>query len=317
MVIYNIIRYFIFLLMVLFLGLFFVDDSQIPYLSKLNNSIKQYYIGLSKQSSDNLNENLFNKMMESDTKYIFQTIDKDITLFLNDLSIDSALQSVLLKEFDDLLFLMSEYLLSNEYFVDLLIYKDKKLFYKYNVKQFRDVFSLNYKQLSFGEIELVFVFKDEMIYQKLNQIEEELYIVIDNKMFTSPHAHDLDTTIEKELISYTNGNTNKITLSNGKSFYLYAYENNMIKQKINVYRSESTQWNLGTFFQLLFICLTIVILGMIVILDRIIFYKIIHYKRYSNRESKIGESSEDNLEWLESFIETENINTKEDQDIKK
>lgn len=303
MLLYRTVRYFFFLMFVSFIVLFFVPRHFIPGLSSVYEVIENMYYSIPKYFNTN-QQNMGNNIIENAEKKILSVPKQDIQNFIEDISSDFALDLAIDRNFDDLNYLISAYLMHNSSFEDIILYFNNEIIYKQNQQvSLSPIVFKQKRNIRRGIVTIEFIFKNELLSEFIKKNHDSLILNYRSQMFYTPNNSDIYT----NTTLYLNKEDGRYDFNN--RYYLYKKTVLQgLEFPISIFYIEKKQFSVGNIFQFLYLLLIPMIWILFVFIDNQII-KYIQQRRFhqEHQESlKIHDKNEeDSLDWLEEFVREE------------
>ncbi len=288
---YRLFRYFFFLAYLLLIIMYFLPHPEFltPFYNRLNNFYDEIPSHFASERETVPDMNLIEREL-------FSGVDGNINSFLNDLSVENALEMLLYRSYDDFVYLVGEYLAHNQYFEDIAVYNGTQIIYKLNQAPANNLITIirDYRTLS-GTVTVEFMFNTRLVYDFVNNSPDFIAAEYRSRYFYSERYNPsilYNLPPQDGEYEFSNDTVYKKTLSQG------------LKIPIVLFAVVQNVFNAGYMMQMLFLMLLPFSWILLMITDRAISRTL---KSIQNkRQSKAMKSDLSNLEWLDMFAEQNN-----------
>ena len=315
MIFYKLFRYLCFLILLIITGFYFFRAVEIPYFSNLYNTIDRVYAEIPNNFRDEKDADL-ETLITQNSIDLLQEPQAIINDFFNNISTEYALEESMMRRYDNLAYLISEYLEYHEFFRDLIVYQNDMIIYKYSQLYSPSVIDFEYKKTlrNNNDVVVEFVFDLAMLQSELNKMNTRMYLLYDNKFLYGKHLQNIALTdIEKYIKPYQNSSKQQSSFYNSKNLYVHTITDNL-KYPLTIFIvSERSGFDIGYLLQILFILFFPTLFVLLVVLDQIVFNKIknsensrVHSNNLKNILTK-NLKDEDSLDWIDQWVELEDI----------
>ncbi|SFB67617.1 hypothetical protein SAMN02745150_00084 [Brevinema andersonii] len=321
MIIYRLLRYFIFLFIVIFSALFFVRHNFSPFsgLAEQFNRFDNFYASLSQKHNDKIQETSSEQIVAEFEKILIFA-SREIDFFINDIRFVPAVEDIFQHRFDDIEYLVREYLIGDKYFQDILVLYNDTVAYKYENSYigsplvFRKVVKVDDR-----DIILDFVYDVAILYQDIQINPLPLAVKYKTNIIASK-------SFQKDIFNPFLLKLNMNTISNGElliqqgrnKLYYHAVTNDLKYPFVFFFSQQLEDIKLGqaSILQWLIILSFPLVLIFLLVLDRIIINYLRnqlqiqeHKQRFAfftrNDNKNKEEDINDSLMWLDRFIGVE------------
>ena len=315
MIFYKLFRYLCFLILLTITGFYFFRTVELPYFSNLYNTIDHIYEEIPSNFRDENDTDLETLIIQNSLE-LLQEPQMIINDFFNNISTEYALEESMMRKYDNLAYLISEYLQHYDFFRDLVVYHNGIVIYKYSQFYSRSVIDLEYKKVlrNNNTIIVEFVFDLAMLQSKLNKINTRMYIFYDNKFLYGKHLQNVALTdIEKRIKPYQNSSKQQTSFYNSKNLYVHTITENLKSPLTLFIVSERSGFDIGYLLQILFILFFPAVFVLLVILDQVVFYKIKNSENSRAHSDNLKNiitnnlTDGDSLDWIDQWVELEDI----------
>lgn len=314
MIFYKLFRYLCFLLLLVITGFYFFRTVEIPYFSNLYDTIDRIYVEIPNNFRDENDVNL-ETLITQNSIDLLQEPKRIINDFFSNISTEYALEESMMRKYDNLAYLVSEYLQHYDFFRDLIVYHDNVIIYKYSQFYSSSIIDFEYKKtLRNNDIVVKFVFDLAMIQSELNKINTRMYVFYNNKFLYGRHLQDIALTdIEKYIQPYQNISKQRTSFYNSKNLYVHTITDNLGYPLTLFMVNERSGFDIGYLLQFLFILSFPLMFILLMILDQVVFYKIknsennrVHNNNLKNIMTNHLQDDE-SLDWIDQWVELEDI----------
>ncbi len=287
---YKLFRYFFFLAYLLLIIMYFLPHPE--FLSGFYKRISDFYDDIPSHFTSDTEQA---PDMRSIEKALFAGVDKNINGFLNDLSVENALDMLLYRSYDDFVYLVDEYLAHNQYFEDIAVYEGSRIIYKLNQAPANNLitFVREYRTIS-GVISIEFMFNTKLLQNFVDKSYEPVVFEYRSRFFNSDKINPsmlYDFKNPDGVYNIANQTVYKATISQN------------LKTPLTIYVLKKDSFDLSDFMQILFIMCIPLIWVILMVLDRFIVKFIESMSQ--KRKQKALSSEENDLDWLDKFVESE------------
>lgn len=318
MIIYRLVRYFIFLFIIIFSALFFVRHNFSPFsgLAKQFNRFDNFYASLSQKHNDKIQETSSEQIVAEFEKILISA-SREIDFFINDISFVPAIEDIFQRRFDDIEYLVREYLIGDKYFRDILVLYNDIIAYKYensyigSLLVFRRVVKVDNK-----DIILDFVYDVALLYQDIQMNTLPLAVRYKTNIIASKNFQkDTFNSFLLKLNMNTISNSGLLTQQGRNKLYYHTLTNNLKYPFVFFFSEQLEDVKLGqaSLLQWLIILSFPLVLIFLLVLDRIILNYLRnqlqiqeHKQRFAfftrNDNKNKEEDINDSLMWLDRFI---------------
>ena len=315
MIFYKLLRYLCFLILLTITSFYFFRTVKIPYLSSLYNTIDRIYVEIPNnfRGKDGTDLETSITQLSLDLLQEPQTIIDD---FFNNISTEYALEESIVRNHNNLEYLISEYLQYYEFFKDLIVHDDNVVIYKYSQFYSSSTINFEYKKMlrNDNKVTVEFVFDLAMLQSKLNKMNTRMYVCYDNKFLYGKHLQNISKEdIEKHIRPYQNFGKQQKSFYNSKNIYVHTITDTLEYPLTVFVIDEPKGFNMGYLSQFLFILFFPALFVLLVVLDQVVFYKIKNSEsnraHNSNLKNIITSNLEDNnsLDWIDQWAELGDI----------
>ena len=311
MILYKLFRYLCFLILLVITGFYFFRTVEIPYLSNLYTTIDRIYEDIPNNFKDE-NATDLEILITQNSVDLLQEPHMIINDFFNNISTEYALEESMSRKYDNLAYLISEYLQHYDFFRDIIVYHNDVVIYKYSQFYSTSVIDFEYEKILRNKDTVVvnFVFDLEMLQSELNKINTRMYLFYNNKFLYGQHLQDIALTdIEKHIKPYQNSSKQQ----NSKNLYVHTVTDTL-KHPLTVFIiDERDVFDIVFLLQLLFTLFFPLLFILLVVLDQVVFYKIKNSENNrvhkNNLKNIITNNLKDDksLDWIDQWVELENI----------
>lgn len=318
MIIYRLLRYFIFLFIVIFSALFFVRHNFSPFsgLAEQFNRFDNFYASLSQKHNDKIQETSSEQIVAEFEKILIFA-SREIDFFINDIRFVPAVEDVFQRRFDDIEYLVREYLIGDKYFRDILVLYNDTVAYKYENSYigspliFRKPVKVDDK-----DIILDFVYDVAVLYQNIQINPLPLAVRYKTNIIASKSFQkDIFNSFLLKLNMNTISNGGLLTQQGRNKLYYHAVTNDLKYPFVFFFSQQLEDIKLGqaSILQWLIILSFPLVLIFLLVLDRIIMNYLRnqlqiqeHKQRFAfftrNDNKNKAEDINDSLMWLDRFI---------------
>lgn len=304
---YKIVRYFVFLILLVITGLYFVKGISIPYLTSFYTAIDDAYYVLPSYFLESPEDEY---QIDDYISTICQPFQDIMDPFFHDIALDVTLRSALSKNISDLEYLIAQYFSYRDDFLDIIIYDGKTILYKYADGIFPKVLSFSREVRIDGHLLTVqVIFRDRILQETLDNMKVAVVVYAGGRWFYSSQNPYLDQK-KLELIAryqeHDNGEKvlNQHTiLSIERSDYMTFF---LLQQEQDPFIISIVRF----FYLLIFPMVWILFF----LLDRGIYNSLknhVQQKELLSTMIKQGVDENSDLEWLDHFVHTEEFVEKE------
>ena len=315
MIFYKLFRYLCFLILLIITGFYFFRTVEVPYLSNLYNTIDRIYTEIPNNFKSE-NDTDIETLITQNSLDLLQEPQMIVNNFFNNISTEYALEESIMRNHNNLEYLISEYLQYYDFFRDLIVYKDDGIVYKYSQFYSTSTINLEYKKMlrNNNTVTVDFVFDLAMLQSELNKTDARMYLYYNNKFLYGKHLQNISQEdIEKYIKPYQNSSNQQKSFINSKNLYVHTITETL-KYPLTVFMiDEPAGFNVGYLLQFLFILFFPVLFVLLAVLDQIIFYKIKNSENNkthnSNLKNIINSNLEDHnsLDWIDQWAELGDI----------
>ena len=315
MIFYKLFRYFCFLILLIITGFYFFRTVEIPYLSNLYSTIDRIYAEIPDNFRDESDPDL-ETLITQESLDLLQEPRMIIDGFFSNISTEYALEESIVRNHNNLEYLISEYLQYYDFFRDLIVYNDNRIVYKYSQFYSSSIINFEYKKTlrNNDNVTVEFVFDLAMLQAELNKKHTRMYLYY-NGLFL--YGKSLQNVSQEDIAKYirpyqSSANTQK-TFYNSKNLYVHTITDTLKHPLTLFIVDEPRGFNLGYLSQLLFILFFPALFILLAILDQVILHKIKNSEdsrvHNSNLKSIITSNLEDNnsLDWIDQWAELGDI----------
>ncbi|MGL4676405.1 MAG: hypothetical protein ACRCWI_01900 [Brevinema sp.] len=297
---YKLLRYCCFLFLVLVSILFFFPRNVVPYLSSFYQKLEEIYDNIPNMWATEKSEPV-ELMVQRQQEALLINPKNLINNFLNDLSTDYALESAIDRDFNDLEYLVDTYLKHDKFFEDIVLYQNGMVIYKYNqvVSPQALVLIDSYKTRQ-GEILIELAFNTDLLQNQLDRSGQKIYLSYRSRIFSPLNAPSAQEFIDR----YKNHPDGKFTLTRQNFLYKKTIDEGL-KTPLILFFIHQKNFGMGSILQFLFLLLFPLFWIVLIIVDRIIYHKLVlgkQKKEYNKFLHQPNDDKEDNLEWLDRFV---------------
>lgn len=318
MIIYRLVRYFIFLFIIIFSALFFVRHNFNPFsgLAEQFNRFDNFYASLSQKHNDKIQENSSEQIVAEFEKILISA-SREIDFLINDIRFVPAIEDIFQRRFDDIEYLVREYLIGDKYFRDILVLDNDVVAYKYENSYIGSplVFRRAVKVYN-KDIILDFVYDAAVLYRDVQISTLPLAVryktnIIASKNFQKDTFNSFLLKLNMNIIS----NSGLLTQQGRNKLYYHTLTNNLKYPFIFFFSEQLEDVKLGqaSLLQWLIILSFPLVLIFLLVLDRIIMNYLRnqlqiqeHKQRFAfftrNDNKNKEEDINDSLIWLDRFI---------------
>lgn len=318
MIIYRLVRYFIFLFIIIFSALFFVRHNFSPFsgLAEQFNRFDNFYASLSQKHNDKIEETSSEQIVAEFEKILISS-SREIDFFINDIRFVPAVEDIFQRRFDDIEYLVREYLIRDRYFRNILVvYKDLVVYQYENSYIGSPLVFRRSVEIDNKDIFLDFVYDVAILYQDIQMHTLPLAIryktnIIASKNFQKETFNSFLLKLNMNTIS----NSGLLTQQGRNKLYYHKLTNNLKYPFVFFFSEQLEDVKLGqaSLLQWLIILSFPLTLIFLLVSDRIILNYLrnqLHIQEHKQRfafftrndNKNKDEDVNDSLMWLDRFI---------------
>ncbi|MGL4366758.1 MAG: hypothetical protein ACRCTQ_00525 [Brevinemataceae bacterium] len=313
MAVYKFFRYFVFLFLGILFILYLTKDfvKPVTWFDPMFGAIDNFYDSVLKSDGmDIQNQKYLSETADMISSGFFQNINS----MKSDLRFTASLGSALKYNFNDLEYLIQEYLAHLPLFRDVLLFKDKELLYKYRNIYLVNKFIVEYStNLMDTNLNMQVVFDQKILEMLLSDIEQKMIIRYQGKIYYADKYDSIPSVLLDKINQFTD-DKGQFDFSKKERVYVQEIKDHFdapVTLFLVAPRSANFGYHLLRLFVMMIFPLFIVLL---IVLDRLLYSYLRVYFESMGQESSSGMSGgegsqdlDDTLGWLDRFIKIEEL----------